>query len=255
MTYQFEKIRSYQIDQPSSATELAIKSTDAGDTSQTLTVENEGSSTSEDVSLNGTTLVSTSNTYANVDVLSLDSETAGDIQVYINSGTQASPTQGDQISVIKGSGTYNSIEGDLGVPALGTGSHASALGSSYEIFLGDTVERPSGTSTWAFDIASTEFSVNNNLETTIRSDSMRQRIHVGNQDIEVAATVMGETESHSQIIEHLEKTENDVVWTLDNSTLTAGSAALTDSPSRTIEAGQATLSLDATFTGQSLTVA
>lgn len=258
LTYQFEKIRSYQIDQPSSATGLALESTDSSDTGLTVTIENEDAGKSEDVSLDGsdaTTLVgSTTTDFADIDAIELGSEATGDIKVYINDGSTSTPTKGDQLATIPGQSTYNSIEGDLGVPALGSGSHASALGSSYEIFLGDTIERPSGTSTWAYDISSYEMTVSNNLETSVRSDSMRQRISIGQQDSEVSATLMGETESHSQIIEHLQGTTNDIVWTLDNSILQLDSAVLMDAPSRTIEAGQAMLSLDCGFTGSGITV-
>lgn len=257
MTYQFEKIRSYQIDQPSSSTLLAFESTDSSDTSLSIDVENEGAGTTETVSLDGsdaTTVVSSSSNFSDIDSISLQSESTGDIKVYVNSGSQTTPSKGDQLATIPGSDTYNGIEGDLGVPALGNGSHASALNSSYELFLGDTIERPDGTTTWAYDISSIEFTVSNNLETSVRSDSMRQRINIGNQDVEVSASIMGETESHSQIIEHLQKTSNQIDWVLDNSELRATGAVLTDPPSRTVEAGQASMGLDATFSGTGVTV-
>lgn len=256
LSYQFEKIRSYQIDQPSASTKLALESTDSSDTSVTVTVENEDAGTTEDISLDGsdaTTVVSSTETFGDIDAISLGSETTGDVNVYVNDGSETTPSKGDQLATIPGSDTYNGIEGDLGVPALGNGSHASALNSSYELFLGDTVERPSGTNL-GYDISSVEMTVSNNLETAVRSDSMRQRIHIGNQDVEVTANIVGETESHSLILSHLQKTSNNIDWTLSNTTLRASNAVLMDSPSRTIESGQASLSLDAGFQSEGIVV-
>lgn len=256
LTYQFEKIRSYQIDQPSSSTLLAFESTDSSDTSLSIEVENEDAGTTETVTLDAsdaTTLVSSSSQFSDIDVIELASESTGDINVYVNSGSQTTPAKGDQLATIYGQDSYNGVEGDLGIPALGSGSHASALGSSFEYFIGDTIERPSSTNL-AFDINSSEFGVANNVEATNRSDSMRQRYHVGNQDSTLSATVLGESESHSQIIEHLLKTSNNVVWTLDNSTLQLDSAVMTSPPSRSVEAGSATMSLDAEFSGSGITV-
>lgn len=253
LSYQFEKIRSYQVDQPSSSTKLAVKSDDSGDTSQSLTVEDEGAGASESVSLSGTSLVSTTNSYGDIDALELDSETTGTVEVYVNTGSETTPSQGDKLSELPGSSAYNSTKGDLGIPALGSGSHASAIGQSYEIIVGDSVERPSGTNL-AYDINSVSFNVSNNLETTERVDDIRMRIDVGEREATVDATVLGETESHTNILEHLQITENDVKWTLEGGSVQVDSAALTDPPSRTIEAGEAALSLDNTFTGKSVTL-
>jgi len=44
-TWQFEKLRAYVISQPSSSTQLSVISTDTSDTTQTLTIEDEGANT------------------------------------------------------------------------------------------------------------------------------------------------------------------------------------------------------------------
>lgn len=253
LTYQFEKGRTYQVDQPSSSTTLAIQSTNSNDTSQTLTVEDEGASTTEDVSLNGKSLVSTSSSFSDIDALELDAETQGDVEVYVNTGSSSTPSKGDKLAVIYGSASYEDTVGDVGIPALGTGSHASAIGSSYEIIVGDTIERPSGTAL-AYDINSVELTVSNNLETSERVDDVTMRIDAGGRDTELDATIVGESESHQKILEHLQVTENNVKWTMTGGNLQVDNAALTDAGSRTIEAGDAAMTLDNTFTGKGLTI-
>lgn len=254
LSYQFEKVRSYQVDQPSSSTELVAKSTDSNDTTQTLTVEDEGAATSATFTLNGTSIVAsdTSVSFDNIDAVELDAETDGDVELYINDGTNSSPTQGDQLTTLRGKNSYSG-EGDLGVPALGAGSHAGSIGSSYEQIIGDTVERPAGTSL-AFSINSVEFAVSNNVETNTRLGGTRLRIHDGPQDVEVSATVLGESESHQQIIDHLQAKENTVRWTMDGGNIEADNAAITDVGDRSIESGQAMMTLDNTFTGQGVTI-
>lgn len=245
LTYQFEKIRSYQIDQPSSGTTLDVSSSDSNDTSQTLTIEDEGAGTTEDVSLSGTSTVSTSSSFSDIDALELDSETAGTVTV--NDGT-------NDLAKIDGSSSYSGIEGDLGVPALGSsGSHASAIGESFEVILGDSIEQPSGTDL-AYDVNSVEFTVSNNIEQMNRTDSLKQRLFPGGQDIEVTATILGETESHNQILDHLQVSTNNVRWTISGGYVEATSASLTDPGSRTVESGQAAMTLDNTFTGQGVTI-
>lgn len=253
ISYQSEKVRSYQIDQPNSSTELVVKSSSANDTTQTLTVEDEGAATSATFTLNGTSLATDSATFDDIDAAQLDAETEGDITIAENDGTTASPTEGDTLMIIRGSNTYSGIEGDLGVPTLGTGSHAAAIGESFETILGDTIERPSGTDL-AFDINSFEFSVANNIERTSRVDALTERLHPGTHDITVTATVLGETETHSQIEEHLQVTSNDIKWTLSGGSIQADNARLTGPGSRTVSAGESTLSIDSEFIGDGVTL-
>jgi len=246
LTYTFEKVRGYQIDQPSAVTTLEVASSTVSDTTQSVTIEDENAGTTETIALNGTTAQTTVASFSDIDSLSLDSETEGDVTL--------SESAGDDLAIIYGSTTYNGVEGDLGTTPLGTGSHASAVGTSYETFIGDTVERPMGTDL-AYDVNSAEISVGNNLDTLPRNDSYKQRIYVGNRDVSLTATVVGESESHTAILQHLQNAENDVKWTLTGGSLTVNSALLTDVGARTIDAGSANLTLDNTFTGKGITVA
>lgn len=246
VTYQAEKVREYQLDQPGSSQTLDITSTSTNDTSQDVTIENEDAGTTETITLSGTSTVTTTTSFSDIDAIRLSAETEGDVQI---SGTSS----GDQLAVIRGQNFYGHGEGDLGVPLLGTGSHASAIGSSYETILSDTVERPSGTSL-AFELNSVSFTVSNNIDARERVGTPRMAMSAGNRDVEVATTIIGETESVEQAEQHLGARTQDVVWTLDGGTLQADNAPLTDFSGVAYEAGESALSLDNTFTGQGLTV-
>lgn len=238
VTYQFEKGRVYQVDQPSSSTGFAIESTDSGDTSQTLTIENEDAGKSEDVSLNGTTLVGTTTTdFADIDALSLDSETTGDVKIYVNSGSTSTPSKGDQLAVLYGQSSYDQGEGDLGVPALGSGSHASAIGSSYELPLdGDTFELPGGTAI-ADDVSATEVSFSNNVEARSTDDGPRPLLIEGGREAEVSATVVGQRETYQQTVDMLRTTAQNYKWTASDPSGDTGSVTLSNV--KTTDVGEA----------------
>jgi len=242
ITYQFEKVREHQVDQPASSTTLDIMSSDANDT-MGITVEDEGAATTETIAVNGTTAVTTVASFSDIDAIELAAEPAGDIT--ISDGT-------NDLAVIRGSGSYGDIEGDLGIPLLGTGGHASALGSSYEQFLGDSVTR--GGSDVADVISSTELTVEANLEQTAQHDSVRQLHSEGARDVELSANTVGETESAAQNEDHLLGTESGIVWTLTSTKITLTNAEMIEAPGKTVEAGGAVMGLDATFAAKGVTV-
>jgi len=245
LTYVAEKVRSYQIDQPADGTTITVVSSDAGDTTQTVTIEQEDG-TAETLSLNGTTDVTGMTSFTDIDSVSLSAETEGDVTVEDDAG--------QTLMVIRGKNSYDDVEGDLGVPPLGSGSHASTIGSDFERFLGDTVERPGGTSL-SDNIVSASVEVANNVEPTTRHDSMRRQLDAGDRDVTLTATVIGETQSHDDIVEHLLRTENDIVWTMTGGTITLTAAVLTDAGPRAVQVGDAVIQRDNTFTAKSITLA
>lgn len=252
LTYECVRIRSYQIDQPDSSTGLDVESSSANDTSQTVTIEDDSGNT-EDVSLNGTTTVTTSKTdWSTIDAVYVHDGSGEPVEY---EGTiSVSVTGGATLAEIEGTSAYDGQDYDEGVPVTGTsGSHASAIGSGYEKFIGDTIERPSGTAL-SYDINSLELTVSNNTERTVRQSTFGQRVHVGPRDTEVAATVVGPSESHTSVMESLQTTKNNIKWTLDNSTITVQDAVLTDPGSRAPDAGQAALTIDNTFAGEGVSV-
>lgn len=252
LTYTTEKIRSQLIHQPSSSTLLAVESTDAGDTTQTLTIEDEGAATSEGVALNGTTLVSTSSQFADIDAAELDAETVGDVNVYVNSGSATTPAKGTLLMTIRGSDAYDGIEGDLGVPALGTGSHAAALGTAFEKFLGQSIDR--GGSGIATHIVAGEFEISNGLETVPRASTYRRVIQAGQREATLSADLIGEFRSHDAWVDHLRNQQENVVWNADGGTLQLDSATLTSAGERAIAPDEILLQDGSEFTAQGVTV-
>lgn len=252
LTYEAVMVRSYRVDQPGSSTALDVASSDAGDDSQTVVIEDDSGAT-EDVSLNGTTTVTTTKTdWTSIDAIYV---TDGSGNPADHDGTiTVSESGSDDLATIAGTTDYDGQDSDYGIPATGTGSHASAIGGSYEKFIGDTIERPAGTNL-AYDVNSLELSVSNNTERTIREDSFAQRVHVGGRDTEVTATVVGPVESHEAVMDAVQTVKNDLVWTLTNTTITVTNATVTDPGSRAPDAGQAAMTLDNTFTGEGVTLA
>lgn len=253
VTYQAEKVRRYQVDQPTDSAngELGFVSTSANDTTQTVTVEDEGATTTEDVALNGTTTVWTSSTFSDIDALDLDAETEGDIEVYQNAGTSTSPAQGELLAVLDGSSSYDGIEGDLGIPALGAGSHAGSIGTDYLRTLTDSITL-AGSSDYWFEINSKELSVDNNLDTQPRDDSVRMRIQEGIRNVEMAVTTYGETQSYSDARRALQNTGANIKWSFPNAPTGNGdidlnNAKLTDPGIGPYEAEESQMTIDETF--------
>lgn len=256
ITFTFEKVRSYRIQQPGSSTKLVIKSTDSSDKDINVDIEDEGASTTEQVSTDssdGTTLVSTTSEFGDIDAVKLGSQTTGNIKVYINDGDESSPSEGTLLTTIYGKDEYHNV-GDLGVPLLGTGSHESGLSGDFIRFHGSTLEQPSGTDV-ALEMQSAEFTVENNLEQTPRVDDIVQAVFPGVRDTSLTATVFGERESHDHIMDSLRNTSDNLIWDLqDAGSIQLDNARKTDPPARTVEGTQAIMSLDVGFSGEGLTL-
>ena len=243
INYTAEKGRQYEISQPSAGTVLYVASSESADNSATLTVEDDDG-TQEEILVSGTG----STVFTSIDACELASELTGTLTV--QEGTSAGAT----LVVIRGSNDYANAEGDLGVPVIpSTGSRTSSLSGSYEKFLGDTVYYEG--SDLAYDINSSELSVDNSVTAIPRGQTRKQRVVEGNHILQLTATVMGENEYQTQLTRHLKADAGDIVWTMTNNTLSLWGAALTDVGDKVIEEGAAYLQFDNTFTGTSITLA
>lgn len=218
LSYQFEKFREYHIDQPSSGTLLVVTSTSANDTTQSVTIENEGGSTAETVTLSGTSLVSTSSSFGDIDAVELSAETEGDVEVAINTGTSSSPAKGAVLMTIDGQNSYEQSEGDLGVPALGAGSHAGSIGSSYVVFNDDTISKNFGAG--IVELTSGSFSVDQGIDDNARDGTPTKNIHATDRTIALTLSVAGEKVTVDNAMEHLRGDEGNVVWTADEGSIT-----------------------------------
>lgn len=244
LNYLCEKLRSYKIDQPASSTTLTVVSTSASDT-MNLEIENDGAGTAETVAVNGTTPVVTISSFATIDSAFLSAEPIGDITI----------TDGSNLLMtIYGKTSYGDREGDRGVPSLGAGSHGSAIGTAYENILGDTFTR--GGSAWGLgaDISSVSMSVENAIEANSTIFSIGKKLSEGARTIMLNGTLFGPKASFDAMVDHLQATQSDIVWTLNGGTLTLTGAALTSLGSVARETYQAVMTVDNAFQGKTLTI-
>lgn len=241
LAYMPEIVESHRIDQPAAAITLQLVSDDAADTAVAITIEDDDAATSEQVTLNGTTAVTTTSSFASIDAVHVDSGTLlGDVTISDGSGTT--------YMVIRGKNSL-SARAEEGIPLLGAGSHAAAIGNEPELFFGDGFERPSGTAV-ADRVISSSLQIENAVDATPRATTDRRDINIGNRTVTMQATTHGSAESHDKFVEHLKGTSNDLVWTLTNTIITVKGAVLTQPGSRRLQAGNAVAQMDNTFTAQ-----
>lgn len=236
LEYEAKSVRMYRVDQPAGEA-LTVRSTDSSDTTQTLTLESDGGTTSEEVTLDGTTEVTTTGTFDSLDAFELDERAAGEVIVEDSSG--------NTLVRIRGAEAYDGDDGDLGVPAVGSGSHADPIGESYEIFLDDYISK--GGSELAAEVRSASFNVSNNYEKNPIVGTAEQAIHVGEWDAEFTATVAGDFESYHALTEHLTGAEFDLVWEMDGGQITFKNAVLEDPGDVGPEAGDVVSTIDNGF--------
>lgn len=255
LSYEAEKGRLYQIDQPEDAA-LEISSSDSSDTNVDVNIEGtdtNDTSVTETIttdSTDGTTTVTGTTTFRTIDAIELGSETTGNISV--------SESGSDQLAIIYGAAAYDHGEGDLGVPTTGTGSHASAIGSAYAIFHNDTVKDGAGNAV-ADNIVSVEASVSNEFETPARDSGPRRTIVATNRVAELANTVYGETEHYQNTVDSVRSIGDHVDWTyIDTSGSTLGTLRFADAQatevSATEEAGQGVKETEITLQSQGVVI-
>ncbi|WP_226479161.1 hypothetical protein [Natrinema amylolyticum] len=235
------KARSYKIHQPSAGTTLDIVSTSANDTME-ITIEDEGAATTETISLTGDTAVTTTSTFEDIDAIWLADNPEGDVTVSDGSGTTLCEITGG----LEYSDDDQPVDGDRGVPALGAGSHASAIGSSFEFFVGDRFERPAGEPVRA-RINSASWTVENNINTQALQTTRAPALDAGNRAASVDADAAGPYISHKSMMEALQKVQKNIEHELSGGTVTFHNTTETDSASRTVEADQAVASISETF--------
>ncbi len=249
LEYLFEKARSYLINQPVSGTFVTIVSDDAADTTQSVTIEDDGAAASETLALNGTTPVIGITSFTTIDAIRLDAETLGDITITFTTG-------GNIVLVIEGKTSNNGIEGDLGLPLLGSGSFEAALATAFQTVLSATITRAAAA--LATNVMGIGFEITNNVEQNPLVGTRKKSLSPGNRDMTFNGTVFSDKASHDDIIAHLQATEGDIVWTFTGGvsarTVTLGAAALTAPGERKYTKGEATMRRDNVFTAQTIVI-
>lgn len=236
LTWNAEKVRKYEIEQPGSAGTLNINSTESED--GTVTLEDD-TGTKQTISVTSGSGSTGTDEYSSLRAIHLDTEFDGDVSVDNGSAT---------LAVIKGANSYGSIEGDRGIPVTpDTGTRNTTFGGSPQKFLGSKVNWDANEI--APELENVEVSVENNFENYARHDQFGQTVEEGNRNITVSASVVGKKQSKDKIMNYLQQKGADFKWELGSSTITVNGAEITDPGSDTKEEGQVFASMDNEFTG------
>lgn len=254
--------RSFQIDQPNSSSNLAVKSTESGDTGIEITIESEGASTSESITLDSsdaTTVVTTSSSFGDIDAIEVTGGGNGEDSVTNHEGnieialTDGSGGQGEILSVLYGSAYYGNTYGDQGVPTLGSGSHGGEIGTPFYKAANLGMYRPPGELFEAGgSVQTVELAVENDNERTPIQRSREQRIHIGMQTIEMTVTYDSETGSHRNLVERMAMDADDSVLEFTRNgaeTVTLADSVVTET-SRTREATENNTEQEVTLRAQ-----
>ena len=201
--------RPHIIHQPPSEGELVVRSTDADDTID-VTIESEGGTTTETVTLPGSdsNTVVTTETFDDVDVIYAEGDHAGDIQVGTDDGSGAIDTE----LLEKPLTGYNTdgVDSVQGVPPLGSGSHTTQPTGEGTIFLGTQ-------SSWAGSavgprLHTLDLSVDLDTSREPVQTSRRQAIDVGQRTVEFDADLAGPYETASKIKAHFRDKSGDLIY-------------------------------------------
>jgi hypothetical protein len=255
--YTCEKAEIHQIDQPPDAgRQIAVKSTDSGDTSQTVTIQgtDDGDNAAEeDVPLNGTTLEDTDTSFTAIDAVELSAEAAGTVEVYEDDDSaNDSVTQGDQLMAIKGQNDYDHGEGDLGAPALGTGSEPSGIDQPHETPHGTTINRAGGTAL-SEEVMTADIAASNNFTDDSRTAGPRPLVVAEGREATADVTITGETEYRDKITDALQTSFDNFVYDLDGGGITLDDAAVLEA-THSEDTEQGYFEVDVSLRGQEVTL-
>lgn len=250
--YVFEKVRSYVVHRLDAPSTLLVASDNANDTGQ-VTIENEDRTIQETFSLNGTTDVLTTNAFDSVDSIWINTDQMGDVTVYKNVGDATTPARGDPVAYIPGRETHNMIEGDQGIPPVGSGSienqiEADPAAGSFEHFLAARVSRAPTRTVGGLEFGprlhSVSLEVANNVDSEALAHTRRQALDEGAREVTVGAEIAGPFASHETLTDYMTTSGGDVNVELQGGTLRFPQATVTDPGERGAEAEEASSTVD-----------
>jgi len=258
LAYLFQYLRAFQIDQPTDGESdvlLAVESTESTDTGVQVEftgVDSSGSDAYESITTDGsdgTTTVSTTTSFQEVDAVYVSEDNVGTIQVSVNAGSQSSPTAGDLLAEVYGKSTYDDVESDNGVPAWDPGSGGSkedptTLGSP-EKFIGDRITRASNPV--PHEVNSASVTIENNVAETERNTAFGMDLSMGEQNIMMEATMFGPSMSMDLLWDHLQTKSRDRTWEMGGGNLELLNTVLQEPGDVAKEEGQAVMTTDNSF--------
>jgi hypothetical protein len=219
--YACERVRQQVIHQPSSSTTLTAVSTDDSDTMD-LTVESEGASTSETITLTGTTEATGSTSFDDIDAAYLSSEPVGDVTITDGSD--------NDLLTLTGANT-DGVEGERGVPTLGGGSHASAIGNAPENyqFIGTSATFDGGTIPDTSDrVHALDLDVEVGVTREPQQGTRRQAIDIGTRTAAATVDVAGPYESAAKNERYYRGESADLAYTFPDQVVTLNNATFVD---------------------------
>lgn len=248
LNYEAEYGRSHRIDQPSSGTTLSVSSTDSGadDGDVDIAIEDDGAATTETITCGN----SGGSTFDSIDAVRVSlGDPSGDISITDGSGTTFVTLQGLNT---------NGVDYDLGVPLLGTGSHASAIGNDPEQYLGLNTASSFGGNLISPDrIHQFDLSVDLDSDTNAQQGTRRPSIDIGPRTVTADADVASQDASTKQIQSFLQGYTGDLTYALGGSNTGDGStditlekAQVTDTDDKSFGAGDANNIFAITLTAQ-----
>jgi hypothetical protein len=258
--YQFARVRELVISQPSGETSLTVKSTDPADTTQSVTIEDEGAATAETVTLNGDTAVAVAGPFADIDALWLDAETVGDVVVSVNDGAADAPAEGTTLAEIQGKRSNSPpgsvrLQGNRGVPALGAGSHQTEIAPQGERefihFRGTELTRKTDAGMGA-RMNGITLGGENGTDTNERIASRSMAIDAGVLIPSCEVAQAGPTAGTNAAGEHLQTVPGDIEWTFDQGTIRFPRAVCTEAGEKAYESGQIVLYMDVTYQSEGI---
>lgn len=253
VSYEASYGRTHLIHQPDSATTLDIVSTSDEDTFDVV-IESEGAGTTDTVTLTGTTTVTTTESFGDIDAIWCESEPVGDISVTDGSGTDILEdpfvgTDGD------GRGGY-----ERGVPPLGSGSHASAIGTdprNYHFLGTDQMwggSNPAISAGNAGGVETADLTVELDMSPEPRTGSPFPAVVPNTRTVTVELTNRGKFESYAVMKRKLDGYAADFVYEFPGdgsggtpATITAKNAQVTDSDNYQRDASEGTISMGLTL--------
>lgn len=242
LSWDVQKARAYVIHQPDSGTMIQVENT--GSESVDVTIEDEGAATSETLTVSGGSTSTTVDTYSDIDAIYAESDHDGDIIVTDGSGTNILDT------FLAGSDT-DGVEGEQGVPPLGSGSHGSAIGTDptdYQ-FIGVSQINYDGSSL-SDRIHALDLTVSIDTSREAIQGTRRTAIDAGMRTAEVEADTAGPYETASRIAQSYHNVSGDFVYSFPDNDVTIQNAEITDTPDYTRSAGDANYIPSTTWQGK-----
>lgn len=202
--YQFERGRAYEIHQPADGGSVVnVVSDSPDDTSQSITLENEDASSTETLDLDGDTEVVGTTTFEDLDAAHLSGETQGTVTL--------TDSNDNTLMEIPGISSYRYDEGDRGVPALGSGSRAGAIGSEYVTFNSDTIDYGTDGAI-AAELVTSEMVFSQELDSNSRQGTDRMNVHATSRVVSMEGDIGGPNVLVDQWADYFQENAHDIVF-------------------------------------------